>query len=101
MRKVEPYNDSVFLSRGSDFLDLEQLAGEKVHTAKHHDGQFTAMLVNEVKNVFCSNRELAFPRSGENERVFWIEPVMCYLGFDRVGIGRERRLFHQDFETRF
>jgi hypothetical protein len=51
--------------------------------------------------VFGAKGELAFARTRQNERVFRIQPVMNELRFNRVGIRRERRLFHQDFEARF
>ena len=52
-------------------------------------------------DVVRSNCELSLARSREHERLLRIEPVMNDLGFDRIGVGREGRLFHQDLETRF
>ena len=42
-----------------------------------------------------------FARPRQNQRFVRIEPVMDDLRFDRVGVGRERRLFHQDLAARF
>ena len=58
------------------------------------------MLLDDIENVFRSNCELAFARSRENQRVLWIEPMMYDLGLDGVGVRRESRIFHQDFEAR-
>ena len=34
MREIDPDDDAVLLRRGRDFLDVEQLAGEKIHAGK-------------------------------------------------------------------
>ena len=58
-------------------------------------------MLNKIDNVFGSHGEFAFARARENERVLGIKPVMHDLRFDRVGVGRERRIFHQNFKARF
>src|SRR5436189_5563090 len=73
---------------------------EKVYATKHYYRQSVGMLVDKMDNVFGSNCELAFARAREDERVFRIEPMVYDLGFDSVGVRRESRIFHQDFEAR-
>src|SRR5213079_1365744 len=101
MGEVESNDDAVCLCCSSDSLDIEQLTREKVHTGEDHHCELIGMLLDQIDNVFCSNYKLVLTRSRENKRVFWIEPMMHDLRFYRIGVGRERWLFHQDFETRF
>ncbi len=84
-----------------DSLDIEQLTREKIYTGKHHHCELIGVLLDQIDNVFCSDRELAFARPCENKRVSWIEPMMRDLRFDCIGVGRKRRFFHQDLEPRF
>src|SRR5256886_7288005 len=101
MGKVEPNDDVLCLCCSSDSVDIEQLTREKVHTGEDHNCKLIGVLLDQIDNVFCSNCKLVLTRSCENKRVSWIEPMMHDLRFDRIGVGRERRLFHQDLETRF
>jgi hypothetical protein len=77
------------------------LTGEKIHRAHHHHSKVIGVLIDKIENVFRANGELAFARARQNKRVFRIQSVVNELRLNRVGIGRERRLFHQDFEARF
>src|SRR4029077_13163941 len=101
MGKVEPDDDAVRLRCSSDSLDIEQLTREKVHPGEDYHCELISIFLDQTDNIFCSNCELVLTRPCENKRVSWIEPMMRDLRFDRIGVGRKRRLFHQDFETRF
>ena len=101
MGKVETNNDSAVLCCSRDLCDVEQLAAEKIHRADNNHSQLIGMLCDEFDKVFSANCELTFSRAYQNKRVFRVEPMMNDLCLDRVGIGRERRLFHQEFEARF
>ena len=98
--KIESGNGTVLLRGCCDFLNVEQLACEKVDCTDHYDRELIGVFLDQIDNVFRTNGEFAFARARENKRIFGIEPMMRDLRFDRVGIGRERRLFHQDFEPR-
>ena len=76
MRKIEPRDDSVLVRCRGDLFDVEQLTGEKIHRADHHNRKLIGMLLDKIDNLFCSNRELAFTRPRQNERFLWIEAVM-------------------------
>src|SRR6266478_5069291 len=69
VREIETDSDTVFLRCGRDFFDIQQLTGEKVHTAKHHYRQLIAVLLNKIDNLFRSSCELALARPRENERI--------------------------------
>src|SRR5437867_4959048 len=101
MGKIEPRDDAACLCCGSDSLDIEQLAREKIYTGKHHHRELIGVLLDQIDNIFRLDCELAFTRACENKRVFWSEPMMSDLRFDCIGVGRKRRFFHQDFEPRF
>jgi hypothetical protein len=70
------------------------LTGEKVDAADHDYRDLLSVFLQRSFDIFSSNCELALTRTRENERVFWIKSVMSNLRFDRVGVGRESRLFH-------
>ena len=91
----------MFPSGSCDFLDIKQLAREEIHAGKHHHCELICVLLDQSDNVFCFNCELVLTRPSENERLFRIEPSMRDLRFDRIGVGRKRRLLHQDLEARF
>ncbi len=101
MREIDTDGDATFLRGLRDGWNVEQLAGEKIHAGNQHDRELIGVLLNKIDNVFGSHGEFAFARTGENERVLGTKSVMRDLGFDRVGVGRKRRIFHQDFEPRF
>src|SRR5436190_20679290 len=98
MGKIEPHDDAACLCCGSDSLDIEQLAGEKIYTGKHHHRELIGVLLDQIDNVLRLDCELALARSCENESIVRTEPMMSDLRFDRIGVGRKRRFFHQDFE---
>src|SRR5437762_1952679 len=99
MGKVETNSDSALLCCSRDLCDVEQLAAEKIYRADNNHSELIGMLCDEFAKVFSANGELTFARAGENECVFRVKPMMNDLCLDRVGIGRERRLFHQEFEA--
>src|SRR5438477_10987367 len=101
MGKVETNNDSAVLCCSRDLCDVKQLAAEKIYRADNNHSQLIGMLFDEFDKVFSANCELAFARADENECIFRVEAMMNDLCLDRIGIGRERRLFHQEFEARF
>src|SRR6266576_6661644 len=101
MGKIEPHDDAACLCCSSDCLDIEQLAGEKIHTGKHHHRELIGVLLDQIDNIFRLDCELAFTRACENKCVVWGEPMMSDLRFDRIGVGRKCRFFHQDFKPRF
>ena len=74
---------------------------EKVHAREHHHRELIGVLLDEIDNVFRSDCDFAFAWPRENERIVRVESMMCDLRFDRVRVGRKRRVFHQDFEMRF
>ena len=37
MRKIDPDGGAALLSRSGDFWNVEQLPGEKIHTADYHN----------------------------------------------------------------
>src|SRR5439155_23816396 len=47
------------------------------------------------------NREIVLTRPRENKRVSWVEAMIHDLRFDRIRVGRKRRLLHQDLEARW
>ena len=98
--KIESGNGTVLLRGCCDFLNVDQLACEKVDCTDHYDRELIGVFLDQIDNVFRTNGELAFAWARENKRIFGIEPMMCDLRFDRVGIGRECGFFHQDFEPR-
>src|SRR5213596_682648 len=100
MREIEPCDDPVLVRCRGYLFDVEQLTREKVRPTKHDCRQLIGVLVYKIDNVFSSDCKLAFARSRQNESVLWIEPMMHDLGFDRISVRRERRLFHQDLEAR-
>src|SRR5207249_9361676 len=86
MCEIKADNNSVFLCCSRDFFNIEELTGEKVHTRQDHQRELVCLFFDELDNVIGSNSELAFARARQNERVFWIEPVMYDLRFDGVGV---------------
>ena len=99
--KIEPNDNAACLCCRSDSLDIEQLTREKVHAGEHHHRELIGVLLDQIENVFRLDCKLAFARRCENKCVSWIQPMMRDLRFDRIGVGRKRRLLHQDLETRF
>src|SRR5207249_11648360 len=100
MSEIEPDHATAVLCERRDALDVEQLTGEIVRAAVHDCRDLLSVFLQGSFDIFLSNRELAFARSRENERLFWIDPMMYELGLDGVGVRRESRIFHQDFEAR-
>src|SRR5438874_12699433 len=100
MGKVEPNDDVLCQCCSSDFVDIEQLTREKVHTGEDHNCELIGVLLDQIDTVFCSTCKLVLTRSCENKRVSWIEGMMRDLRSDRIGVGRERGPVHQDRETR-
>ena len=101
LRQIETDRASTLSRQRCDFLDVKQLTCEKVQPAHHRDRDLLAVLVERSLDVLLSNRELAFARSRQNKHLLRIQFVMNDLRFDRVRVGRESRLFHQDLEARF
>src|SRR5437764_5767913 len=91
----------MFLCCSCNLCDVEQLAAEKIHRADNNHSELISMLCDEFDKVFSAHCEFTFSRAQQNECVFRVEPMMNDLCLDRVGIGRERWLFHQEFEARF
>ena len=52
------------------------------------------MLFDKIDNIFSAHGELVLTRTCKNQRIFWIESVMRDLRFDRIGVGRKRRILH-------
>src|SRR5437870_2904079 len=100
MGEIETSDDSVLVRCRGDLFDVEQLTCEKVRAAKYDYRQLIGIFVDEIENIFRADCELAFARSRENEPILGIEPMIHDLGFDRISVRRERRLFHQDFKAR-
>ena len=90
VREIDPDHAAALLRRRRDFLDVEQLTGEKVHAGDKHQRDLVALLLQQSLDVLLSNGELPFARTRQNERLLRIEPVMNDLRLDRIGVGRER-----------
>ena len=98
--EIDTDRDTSLLRCFRDRRDVKQLAGEKIHAGNHNHGERIAILFDKIDNVLGAHGEFAFARTGENECGLRIKSMMHDLRFDRVGVGGERRFFHQDFEAR-
>ena len=92
--KIDSDGDSMLLCRLCDCRNVEELSGEKIHAGDHHYRELISVLLDKIDNILGPHGEFAFARTGENECIFRVESVMHDLCFDRVGVGRKRRVFH-------
>src|SRR5205807_2945861 len=100
MRKVEANDNVAFPRRRGDLLDIEQLTCEEVHAGKHHYRELICVFVDQIDDVFWPNREIVLTRPRENKRVSWVEAMIHDLRFDRIRVGRKRRLLQDRKSTR-
>ena len=77
------------------------MPGKKIHAADQDDCKFVAVPFNQIENSIGLDDKLALARTRQQQTVLRVQSMMNDLRFDGVGIRRECRILHQDFETRF
>jgi len=77
--------------------ECRKIARVKKFTPRSERLHFVAF--NQTENILGSQTSVRFARPRQYQRILRIQSMMNNLCFIRIGIGRERRILHQDFEN--